>query len=61
LEAHLPSDPALFNEYHALIVAVGKAYCRTVPLCGECPLRFDLRGRAPAPLTRHAPVPGSGA
>jgi endonuclease-3 related protein len=57
MEAHLPSDPALFNEYHALIVAVGKAYCRTVPLCGECPLRFDLRGRAPAPLTRHAPVP----
>ncbi|HEY3067350.1 MAG TPA: endonuclease III domain-containing protein [Methylomirabilota bacterium] len=58
MEAHLPSDPALLNEYHALIVAVGKAYCRTVPLCGECPLRFDLRGRAPAPLTRHAPPPG---
>jgi endonuclease III related protein len=25
LEAHLPSDPALFNELHALIVAAGKA------------------------------------
>ena len=61
MEAHLPSDPALFNEYHALIVAVGKAYCRTIPLCRECPLRFDLRGRAPAPLTRHAPPPRSGA
>lgn len=48
LEAHLPSDPALFNEYHALIVAVGRTYCRTVPLCGECPLRFDLRGHGPA-------------
>ena len=24
LEAHLPSDPALFNEFHALIVAAGK-------------------------------------
>jgi endonuclease-3 related protein len=47
-EAHLPSDPALFNELHALIVAVGKAYCRTVPLCRECPLSFDLRGQRPA-------------
>lgn len=49
VEAHLPSDPSLFNELHALIVAVGKKYCRTVPLCAECPLRFDLRGRRPAP------------
>jgi endonuclease-3 related protein len=49
LEAHLPSDPALFNEFHALIVALGKTYCRTVPLCRACPLRFDLRGRPPAP------------
>ena len=28
LEAHLPSDPALFNEFHALIVAEGKAHSR---------------------------------
>ena len=48
LEAHLPSDPALFNEYHALLVAVGKSHCRAVPRCEGCPLRFDLRGRAPA-------------
>jgi endonuclease-3 related protein len=48
LEAHLPSDPALFNEFHALLVAVGKAHCRTVPRCDNCPLRADLRGRAPA-------------
>ena len=50
LEAHLPSDPRLFNEYHALLVALGKAYCLTVPRCQRCPLRFDLRGRRPAPL-----------
>ncbi len=25
IEAHLPSDPALFNEFHALVVAAGKA------------------------------------
>ena len=48
LEAHLPSDPALFNELHALFVAVGKTYCRSVPLCARCPLRPDLRGRPPA-------------
>lgn len=48
LEAHLPSDPALFNELHALLVAVGKTYCRTLPRCEACPLKFDLRGRRPA-------------
>jgi len=47
LEGRLPSDPALFNELHALLVTVGKAYCRTVPLCLECPLRRDLAGRPP--------------
>ena len=50
LEAHLPSDPALFNELHALFVAVGKTHCRSVPLCRGCPLRADLGGRSPAPL-----------
>lgn len=50
-ERHLPSDPALFNEYHALLVAVGKRYCRRRPLCATCPLRFDLRGRPPRVLS----------
>jgi len=49
LEAHLPSDPELFNEFHALLVAVGKSNCRSVPRCEDCALRFDLRGRRPAP------------
>jgi endonuclease-3 related protein len=44
LEARLPSDPALFNEFHALLVAVAKSNCRTVPICATCPLRFDLLG-----------------
>jgi endonuclease-3 related protein len=47
LEAHLPADPALFNELHALLVAVAKSHCRAVPRCEGCPLRFDLRGRRP--------------
>lgn len=42
LEAHLPSDPALFNEFHALLVAAAKSHCRTAPRCQACPLRFDL-------------------
>lgn len=37
---NLPPDPYLFNEYHALIVALGKDYCRkTKPNCSGCPLR----------------------
>jgi endonuclease-3 related protein len=47
VEAHLPSDPALFSEYHALLVNVGTTHCRAIPLCRGCPLRFDLRGRPP--------------
>lgn len=36
---HLPADQAYFNEYHALIVNVGKNWCRArEPRCGECPL-----------------------
>ena len=35
----------------ALIVAVAKSHCRSVPLCATCPLRFDLRGRPPAPTS----------
>jgi endonuclease-3 related protein len=47
LMAHLPHDPALFNEFHALLVRVGKEHCRIRPRCEGCPLRFDLRGRPP--------------
>jgi len=47
VEAHLPSDPALLNEFHALLVAVGKTHCRPVARCGACPLDPDLRGRRP--------------
>ncbi|MBZ0169656.1 endonuclease [Candidatus Methylomirabilis lanthanidiphila] len=44
---HLPADPALFNEYHALLVAVGKIYCRRTPHCESCPLRCDLPNDSP--------------
>lgn len=36
----LPADPALFNEYHALLVQTGKNYCKkSRPLCDQCPLQ----------------------
>jgi endonuclease-3 related protein len=38
-ESTLPDDAALYNEYHALLVRVGKDYCkRTAPKCEACPL-----------------------
>ncbi len=37
---HLPPDVALFNEYHALLVALGKNICqKRAPKCSICPLR----------------------
>jgi endonuclease-3 related protein len=36
----LPADVNLFNEYHALIVRLGKEYCKkSRPRCQQCPLR----------------------
>jgi len=37
--ANLPSEEGLFNEYHALIVRLGKEYCGRRPRCGECPFK----------------------
>jgi endonuclease-3 related protein len=40
--ANLDSDVGLFNEYHALIVKLGKEFCkRKSPLCRSCPLRMQ--------------------
>jgi endonuclease-3 related protein len=38
----LPLDTELFNEYHALIVRVGKEHCRTKQVCNGCPLSIFL-------------------
>ncbi len=37
-ESSLPQDVQLFNEYHALLVRVGKEYCRPKARCPGCPL-----------------------
>ncbi|MFP4131086.1 MAG: endonuclease III domain-containing protein [Thiohalospira sp.] len=49
--ADQPEPVALFNEYHALIVAHGKDICRPRPRCGECVLAQRCAG----------PEPGGGA
>lgn len=37
---NLPTNVKLFNEFHALIVELGKNLCRAKkPLCSECPIR----------------------
>lgn len=37
-ESNLPEDVRLFNEYHALLVRVGKEFCKTRARCADCPL-----------------------
>ena len=38
MEASLPGDVKLFNEYHALLVQVGKNHCKPKAKCAGCPL-----------------------
>jgi endonuclease-3 related protein len=35
---NLPKDVTLYNEYHALIVYLGKNYCKRKPNCLDCPI-----------------------
>ena len=37
---NLPKDTQLYNEYHALIVRMGKDICKTKPQCEKCPLKW---------------------
>ncbi|MBU0650706.1 endonuclease III domain-containing protein [bacterium] len=36
---NLKHDVELFNEYHALVVALGKEFCKTKPQCAKCPVK----------------------
>ncbi len=38
IHENLEEDVQLFNEYHALLVKVGKDRCRPKPICQGCPL-----------------------
>lgn len=39
---NLPRKTNLYNEYHALIVMLGKYYCKPKPVCDPCPLKKCL-------------------
>jgi endonuclease-3 related protein len=41
-ERNLPRDAKLYSDFHALVVAVGKDFCRAKARCEECPLRSFL-------------------
>jgi len=44
----LPQDVRLYNEYHALLVKLGKEYCRKgEPRCEDCPLKDFLPAGGP--------------
>ncbi len=48
VESGLPRDVQQYNEFHALLVRVGKDYChKTGPKCAECPLREMLPNGGP--------------
>jgi endonuclease-3 related protein len=62
LHAHLPHHAPLFNEFHALLVEVGKKHCKPQsPRCAGCPLEEFLPGggaaqkRGPAQEPRRTP------
>jgi endonuclease-3 related protein len=43
----LPPSPAVFAEFHALLVELAKRHCKTTPVCEGCPLTSMCRhGRA---------------
>ncbi len=41
-ETSLEKNIAFYNEYHALIVSLGKDYCKPTPKCTDCPLKKFL-------------------
>jgi endonuclease-3 related protein len=54
-ERSLPRDTALYNEFHALLVNVGKNWCRAQqPRCEQCPLGPFLPAGSPLRQERRA-------
>ncbi len=37
-ESKIPRDVTLYKDFHAQFVELGKGFCKTKPLCSECPL-----------------------
>jgi endonuclease III related protein len=48
VQGELPQDVAMYNEFHAMLVRLGKDYCRkSKPKCAECPLHKLLPSGGP--------------
>ncbi len=47
-EESLPRDLYIYKEFHALIDEHGKRYCRSTPLCGECPIKDICLSASPS-------------
>ncbi len=41
---HLACNEKLFNEYHALLVHLGKTLCKKIPKCDACPIKSIAHG-----------------
>lgn len=56
-QSNLPRDAKLYNEYHALLVNVGKNWCHSQkPLCDQCPLGpFLISNPIPGPAPSNDP------
>jgi endonuclease-3 related protein len=58
LHAHLPRNASLFNEFHALLVEVGKKHCKPKsPGCARCPLEQFLPGAGAGQVLAHVAEP----
>ncbi len=42
-EDNLPENLEIYKEFHALIVELGKNYCRKKPICEECPIEDQCK------------------
>ncbi len=42
-QVNLKKDVSLYKRFHALIVELGKNFCKTIPLCENCPLRIKCK------------------
>jgi len=39
VQNELKKDLKIYGEFHALLVKLGKTFCKTTPVCGECPIK----------------------
>ncbi|VVB73605.1 Endonuclease III [uncultured archaeon] len=53
-EEKLPRNERLFNEYHALIVELGKRHCKVRPECDSCPLGKRCKKRVKSKTKKPA-------